>query len=273
MKWVSTIMAAGMLLGTGQAQDQTIHIAQIAHGSGFESTLNIVNLFNAEATVQIETFDSSGQPLDLLQQEGASAAVSDLSIAVPGLGTRSVATANADPGRVDVGYAVISSSQPVGVEAAFRTVAGGRVLTTASVLPEPPSSGFSLLAFAGSSQRTGLAILNPAGNGAPAQVTAALRDAEGMLVNTASTTLAAGAKIATFIDENPFFPQLAGTDFSGSLDVRASVPVVATVLKIEGGSFLTTQTIQPVRAQLMLTADATSVSEAGGDGGCHGHGA
>ena len=96
MKWASTVMAAGMFLATGWAQDQTTHIAQIAHGSGFESTLNIVNLFNADATVQISTFDADGQPLDLLQQEGASAAVSTLSIPVSGLGTSSIGTGNAD---------------------------------------------------------------------------------------------------------------------------------------------------------------------------------
>lgn len=264
MKWASTVMAAGMFLATGWAQDQTTHIAQIAHGSGFESNLNIVNLFNADATVQISTFDADGRPLDLLQQEGDSAAVSTLSIPLSGLGTRSIGTGNADANQVDAGYAVIRSSLPVGVEGTFRTVEQGRVLTTATVLPQPPSSGFSLLAFAGSSERTGLAILNPAGNGAPAQVTATLRDGEGMLVDRASTRLESGERIARFIDEDPFFPQLSGEDFSGSLDVRANVPVVAIVLKIEGGSFLTTQTIQPVRAQLTLTASAGSVSE--GDG-------
>ena len=57
-------------------------------------------------------------------------------------------------------------------------------------------------------------------------------------MDRASTRLESGQRIARFLDEDPFFPQLSGEDFSGSLDVRANRSIVVViVLKIEGGSF------------------------------------
>jgi hypothetical protein len=141
---------------------------------------------------------------------------------------------------------------PFGVEVAFRTFdsTGETLLTTTSVLPQPLTDEFSIVAYNNSFASSGFALLNPPSNSGSATVELTLYDHFGMMVAETEVVLEAGEKLARFLNEDPFFKDaLAGEDdFIGSVDVSSDVPVSVTVIKLEdGGRFFTTQTIQPGR--------------------------
>ena len=203
-----------------------------------------------ESTTSID----DGDPVNLLATESTSTgssgssgkAANSYDIELPGRGSLTIRSLNDDPETLQAGYARIDADSPVGVEVVFRLFAGQKLVTTTSILPVDPQSGFSMLASANDFARSGLALLNPAENGAPAEVTATLLNQAGDRVDESTITLASGQKIAKFIDEDIFFPDLAAQDFDGSADIRSTQPVVPTVIRLEDNRFFTTQTVQPI---------------------------
>ena len=247
------ILILSIFCGAVLAQDQTVYIAQVGHGGGFETTLSFVGLTNTTSNVLIETFDNAGDPAALLDRPeivtnigvagGGGGAASSYGIEIPAMGTREVQSLNENPSSLEVGYAKITSDSPVGVEAVFRNFSNGVRVTTTSVLPESPTRGFSILAYG----QTGLALLNPPDNGGAARVTVTLFDGAGQMMGEKTISLAAGSKAVAFLNQAPFFDSnLVPADFFGSVDINSTRPVVPVVIKIEG-SALVTQTVQPAR--------------------------
>lgn len=251
------ILILSIFCGTALAQGQTVYIAQVGHGGGFETTLSFVGLTNTTTNVLIETFDNDGNPVALLNRPdvvttiggsigvpiGSGGANSSYGVEIPAMGTREVRSLNENPMNLEVGYAKVTSESPFGVEAVFRNFANGVRVTTTSVLPESPTRGFSILAYG----QTGLALLNPPDNGGAAEVTVTLFDGAGEMTGESMITLSAGAKAVAFLNQAPFFDtNLVPADFFGSVEVSATRPVVPVVIKIEG-SALVTQTVQPAR--------------------------
>lgn len=239
--------AGGVLAEAG-----VVYIPQAGHGAGFSTSLVFMNLSATTNRLAVKAFDSYGNPLALLKDPGSAfedpSAASTIGLELPGHGTAEAVTMNEDPQTLDVGYVEVVSDfgQPFGVEAVFRTYSGSVLATATSVLPVDPINDFSFIAFADGWERSGIALLNPAGNQEDALVSMILIDRFGDVVDQLEIVLAPGAKTTRFVDE--IFSAYLSTsgDFRGSVEVDADHPVTATVLKFEG-SFMTTQTVQPSR--------------------------
>ena len=245
------ILILSIFCGAVLAQDQTVYVAQVGHGDGFETTLSFVGLTNTTTNVLIETFDEDGDPIALLDRPSFTSQfgvpgggpASSYGIEVSAKGTREVRSLNENEAELQVGYAKITSDSAVGVEVVFRNFANGVRVTTTSVLPESPTVAFSILAYG----QTGLALLNPPDNGGTAEVTATLFDGAGRMVDETTIPLDAGSKKVAFLYEEPFFSrELVPDEFFGSIDINSTQPVVPVVIKIEDRA-LVTQTVQPAR--------------------------
>jgi len=241
-----------LLAGVSLAAGDIVYVPQVGHGAGFETSFVFMNLSATTNRLEVRAYDSDGLPVDLLKDPGSALVTPSeanvIGVEVPGYGVSEAVTLNADINTLQVGYAEVSSDldEPFGVEAVFRTYSGSNLVTATSVLPVDPARQFSFIAYADGWNRTGIALLNPAGNGAAADVTMTLLDKNGDEADELVVNLAAGGKTTLFIDE--LFADYFSTadDFLGSVEVDSTQPVTATILKFEG-AFMTTQTIQPSR--------------------------
>jgi hypothetical protein len=247
-----------LFCGLGLASGDTVYIPQFGHGAGFQTSLTFMNFSSTTNRLEVRTYAEDGTPANLLLRPESPfeqmAAVDTIGVEVAGYGTTSAESYSEDLNAVTVGYAEIDSdfSEGFAVEAVFRRFSDTDVLlTTTSVLPNPAMMQFSFFAFIDSFSRSGVALMNPDLENA-ATVNMKLLDRFGILVAELDVSLAAGAKIARFLDEDPlfdaYFQSIAGQDFTGSVEVSADRPVAITVIKTEGSEgFFTTQTIQSAR--------------------------
>lgn len=245
------LLFAVLLSGTALGQADT-HVAQVGTGQGFETSFNFMNLSSTTSRVSVQVFDNSGDPLPILSLDpgpfGDPFGAAETGLEIAGLGSASLATFP-DPD-VLVGYAVVQVDQgAVGFEVVFRRFDGSGVLvTTTSVLPEPLTQAFSFVAFSNSFANSGIALLNPVENGVTANLEVEIYNNQGNLIGIRGVALPPGEKIARFINEDELFPELAGQQFTGSVEVRSDLPVAVTIIKLEGNQgFFTTQTVQPAR--------------------------
>ncbi|HUG44797.1 MAG TPA: hypothetical protein VMN76_11220 [Acidobacteriota bacterium] len=233
-------------------QSSEVLVPLTGHGLGFETTFTVVNISATTTRVEIEAFSDVGAPLSVLEKPASpfepASATDRLGLELAGLGNGEAASLGANPESLQVGWARVTSDGPIGVEVVFRRRdAEGRLLTSASVLPQPSSSELSLIAFANPFARTGLALLN--GGNQAASVEAFLFNRFGELLGVRELVIGPQSRIQQFVDEDSFFPELFGRDFTGSIEIRSSSPLAVTVIKLEGGAqaFFTTQTVQPAR--------------------------
>ena len=241
-----------LFAGVGFAQGGIVYIPQVGHGMGMETSFVFMNLSATTNRLEVKVFDSNGNPVDLLEKPGSAfegpSPASVIGVEVPGYGTSDAVTLTSNPNALQVGYAEISSdfNDPFGVEAVFRVYSGSSLITATSVLPVDPVESFSFIAFADGSNRSGIALLNPAENGADADVSLILMNHFGDVVDELAISLEAGVKTTMFVDE--IFSDYFSTsgNFIGSVEVNSNVPLTATIIKMEG-SFFTTQTVQPSR--------------------------
>ncbi len=243
-----TLLFAGICF----AQGEIVYIPQVGHGMGMETSFVFMNLSATTNRLEVRVFDSAGNPVDLLEKSGSSfenpSPASMIGVEVPGYGTSDAVTLTADANVLQVGYAEVSSefNEPFGVEAVFRVYSGSSLVTATSVLPVEPVEEFSFIAFSDGSNRSGIALLNPAENGEEADVLLTLVNHFGDVVDERTINLDAGVKMTLFVDEI-FADYLSSSgNFTGSVEVNANRPLTATIIKMEG-SFFTTQTIQPSR--------------------------
>jgi hypothetical protein len=241
--------------GLAMAKTETVYIPQIGYGDGFETTFSFMNFSATTNRVEIRAFSPEGDPAELLRRAGSpfedESAAAVIGVEVAGFGS---AVAQTLSDSFQLGYAEIDSDfdEDFGIELVFRRFSGSRLITSTSILPLPASTAFSFLAFSDSFARTGLALVNPKENESEAEVTMLLYDNLGLLRGTAEVTLQSGHRFSQFIDESTpaadLFPEIAGEEFSGTIEVRSDVPVAVAILRTEGAEFLfTTQTVQQAR--------------------------
>ena len=245
-------MVAVLFAGVCFAQGGIVYIPQVGHGMGMTTSFVFMNMSATTNRLEVKVFDSNGFPVDLLEKPGSAfegpSPASVIGVEVPGYGTSDAITLTSDPNALQVGYAEIRSDfdEPFGVESVFRIFSGSSLVTATSVLPVDPADSFSFIAYADGSDRSGIALLNPAENGADADVSMLLLNNFGDVVDELTINLESGVKTTMFVDE--IFSDYFSTsgNFTGSVEVNANVPLTATIIKMEG-SFFTTQTVQPSR--------------------------
>src|SRR5437867_7789837 len=139
-------------------QAQTVqYFPQLADGGGVVTTWYFTGLGDGPASVTVELFNPSGAPLVLPTNRGTAASFS-FSLAASGeLSLRTIGSAVT----LQVGWARVTSSQPIGTTEIFQFLSGGQVVSQAGVLPSDPTAASTLfVSIDGRGRNTGVAIAN-----------------------------------------------------------------------------------------------------------------
>jgi hypothetical protein len=207
---------AGLNAQNSLAGRVVLYSPQYVVGGAYRSTLSVVNLENADATVTLELFSDTGAPIGTPQTR-----------AIPGRGKIYVGSqdffADAGGGTVQ-GYVKLSSSGPrLSGSIVFGDPARS-IFSTALPLSSSLHTDFVLSQLASDATYfTGVAILNP--NETPASVTINVRDPDG--VSIASRVEAIPARQRRVLVLTELFPQLRGQNYSrGYTRITSDIGVV-----------------------------------------------
>lgn len=212
----------------------SFYFPQIADGrSGlrlkFQSTVFLLNTGN-QATVQIDFFDSLGQPLELTLGDlgvGSSFEVTLekgelLSAQTPG------------QGQIKTGYARVQAPPEVQGTVVFTRsdVIANKILYEAGFLAASSSTQFVFLLDSLGFRETGLALVHPRSSlMQDAEVALSLFDEDANPIDKVTVNLAPGEHSARFVDE--IFTEIAEQvrEMRGFILVESTRPVVATTLR------------------------------------------
>ncbi len=246
------------------------YIAQFGHGVAGDLLLttevNVVNLEETSSQYRIRTYDSNGDPLAMLRQDsaGGSQAVQDQAGQVDGRGTVRAASF-APAGQLRTGWGLLTTDDAIGVEVIFNIFAAatGELLTSTNVRVGILQTQAT---FLGSNQvrrgasaaaapqgaarrvRSGVALLNPLGNDAPARVELTVFDNAGQQLGQSTLRLNLGQRVSMFVDELvPGLPDFEGTVRLRSFDPNdPDRPILISVLPLrQENVVLTTQLAFP----------------------------
>src|SRR5437867_4070988 len=129
------------LCGAEKAQAQTIqYFPQLADGGGYVTTWYFTGLGDGPVSVTIELFNPSGAPLILQTNRGAG---SSFNFSLAPAGELSLRTSGSGLA-IQVGWARVTSTQPIGATEVFQFLSGGHVISQAGVLPSEPTASSTL---------------------------------------------------------------------------------------------------------------------------------
>lgn len=204
---------------------------QIANGtfgdSSFSTSIILLNRSSQQATGSVCFFKSDGTPFQV--SFGANAGTGDTRwFSMPPWGGVLLRTDGSGPGAS--GYAVVTSTAPVGGSAVFSQYnSRGALITEAGVGSSSPMDFFVLPVDLTGSLNAGLAVANVAG---PSSVNLYLRlmNSAGQCIATRDLSLDPGTQMSAFVGgTDQLFPGV--NDFRGSLQVLADTPVYVVALR------------------------------------------
>jgi hypothetical protein len=239
-------------------QTKTFYVPQYAEGAaGSVKISTSVTLISLEtgvlnpARADIESFDESGTPANLLLQKTITGdqAVSFVQTEVQGRGTATVLSATETPDQATAGWVQITTEDSLAVEVIFSIfdATTDDLITTTSVLPRDPVTDGTLVVSVDSAKSltSAVALLNPPTNDS-ADIAFTVYDEFGNEVGTGSITgLQPGEKVSKNWPE--LIPELQGrNDFVGSAEFTSTMPLAVLGLRQESIQ-LTTQDILSAR--------------------------
>ncbi len=208
-----------LLLVCWLAQSSVLHaqfgalqqiLPQVALGGIARTLVSVHNPGNTPASVKIEIYRTGSGGL-FTQQDVALAA-------------RETRTLTFGEGQEElvVGFARLTSDQPVTSSALFQFIDNGTLLGEAGVLPQPRVEQFQMFAFVNISAgtNTGVALAN---DGEAAVEVTARQLQNGQVVATAEFALGAKEHRAAFLNQEPFFPGL--DNYADTVEFTATGPV------------------------------------------------
>ena len=201
-------------------------------GLAFVSRFHLVNLSGVPVMAEIEARMNDSSPMKIFSGPGSSDFTSTVSKAVPAWGEETVSSTVVNG--LKVGWARIQTNGPVGIVvtlAAYSLDASGQILTSTSIIPDETKSEFTAYALISKPAKTGIAVLNPSTTGT-AETTFRIIDKAGTIVEEKNMTFQPLEKIAQFLDDKGLFENLQSLE--GSLEVTSSIPVAATVIRVDG---------------------------------------
>jgi len=220
---------------------------------GYQTTFKFVNTGSA-ATVRLEFFDNSGDPMDLPLRESESV-FNNLEIELARGETISLRTTIQN--FFLTGFARFTAPESVDGTASFigTDLVTGIVMYEAAVPSVTPVFDFTVMIDSSGDWDTGLAVIpvvpGDGGEGIETELTVTLHDSRGESLDQKVITAAAGEKTSRYIYE--LFPdQGLATEMEGSVTVVSSrLPVAAISSRQRYGSqpfpmFVPTLTIYPV---------------------------
>jgi hypothetical protein len=200
-----------------------------------------INTGGVPALATLSLTSSDGKPLPVrLQQDGVArpseAPANSCNMSVPPLGIASFAATAGS--RTTAGYAVFSSSVPLGGSALLKTISGSAVLSEAGVGFSRPTKAFTVYVSDLDAAVSGYAVANF--GPAPASLILKLRDAEGNIRDTKTVLLGAGQHIAEFAFQR--FPVAIDGRFEGTIEFASDQDIAALALRYDnpGGDVFST---------------------------------
>ncbi len=214
------------------ASQNRLTFPQLANGAvgqgAFYTIIILINETQAPAFARIRFFKSDGTafPVTVVGQGTGS----EFNVTVGAAGSAYLQTDGT--GDLAAGYAVVTSTGPVGGTAMFgwRTGAGGTI-TEAGVGASASETEFSVpVIYIRNVTSTGIAMANPSGSAV--QLSVKLKDTSGKTVEEVTVNLAAGQQKPSYVHESALFPSLATAErFSGTLQITAPKGVAVTAVK------------------------------------------
>jgi len=232
----------------------TFYFPQVADGGGWRTTIFITNAAATNtnvASVTVRFTKSSGAAfaLTMLDSAGAVASTgSTLAFQVAGGQTRKFVSLGDAP-TTDIGFATVTSTQPVTGNAIFSQFNGAHLQSEAGVPASSPSARQSIFVDTSGGFHTGVAVANP--NAAAADLTLTLLNTEGVLVATTAKSLLPTNHTAAFTEEL-FVGTPGAGPLVGSLQIVSSVPVPAVALRFSP-DFAAFTTLFPVNLASLIT--------------------
>ena len=212
---------------------RTLHFAQFGDGEGISSSLILVNpSLTRQARGTARLFESDGKPLSVDINGIVRNGTFDFSL--PPRGIRFYSTDGS--GDLTTGSVRLTSSLPVGGTILF----SGDFGVAAAGSAERMSKFLVPIESDASRQvQTGVAIANPISSSVEVRLT--LRDAGGAQVSEGSTTvsLSGHARLAQFPEQILVGRGIDFSNFRGTLEVSASLPVVGMAIRVSPGEFAT----------------------------------
>ena len=244
-----TVLVFRLTVGDGVAQTQdqvsitvtpvviTVYFPQVGDGTvaniQLQSNLIFVNT-GAEATLEVDFFNPNGDPLALTLGDLGTAS----SFSIPLEAGEAISLETPGTGDIQVGYARVTSDPSVGGTIVFARsdVQTGTVLYETGVPATLPLNNFHLFLDSILDKDTGLAMVYPLLDAAPAQehqATVALRlyDTSFQLIDEETVLLQPGEHRARFIHE--LFPRVReqALEMQGVVVVSSDQPLVAVTLR------------------------------------------
>lgn len=199
--------------------------AQVGDGSGFRTTILVMNNNTASVKVTLTFRANDGSPLEMTI-DGKTNSVFDFDIPSGG-SVRAATSGDSDP--LKIGWAQLRAESDVGAQVLFEFSNAGKLITTAAVESMVGLRYANLFALQGGGVRTGLAIANLS-DSAEVVINVALVESSGTETLSQEISLGAYEKTAQFLDE--IFSGLG--DFSGSVRVNSSGPIAVITLQQTG---------------------------------------
>ncbi len=240
------VTISGMVSAPIEGQNRLI-FPQMANGTlqGFGSfavTLIAVNLTDAPATASIRFVLSNGGPFVITLADGQSG--SEFLLDLPRRGAAFVESNGL--GNLEVGYAVLDASAPVGGTLLFtlRTPPADLRFSEAGVSDSPAGRNFVIpVSFERQSVDTGLAIANL---GADASIQLTLRGPGGETMTP--LLLPAGEHTAQFA--SGLFPLIADElKFEGTMEISSDQPISVVSLRQDQRGLFTTLPVNPLEPE------------------------
>ncbi len=206
---------------------EDVLLPQYVAGGGYSTEIVITNPSAARtAQISVSVSDISGRPL-----ETSSLAIAPLASA-SFTGTQS----SSSPSLL-IGTARIHANARV---SAYATITGGGIRATVYPAGQARNVAFPIRQ-AGGGARNGVALLNTSNQ--TATVTIAFVNSRGEEVARVSRQLAGNEQLSRYIDE--FYPEIRNGGFSGTVTLRATVPIAVVALQIDR-SGITTIPVTPI---------------------------
>ena len=190
----------------------TLYFPQVTAGGGYSTTFTLLNIDSIPLNGQLRILNQDGTPRSVpFEWE---------SVSIPAAGSARF-TLNSS-GDLTVGWAYFQSAGNVNGVAVFeRRKLDGTLETIASVLGVASGPRFLVPVEISASAGTGIALVNTANLATSVQFTLLNENGSTLAVNADSkfSSLGAGQQISEFVSN--LFPQLALTDFKGTLIIEA----------------------------------------------------
>lgn len=236
--WILTVA----ILGSAQTAAYFPQIANgiQADGITWKTTIYITNpapTGSSPATGTITFTASNGSPfaISFVDSGGVPAGTGTISFSISGSQTRKYVSTGT--GALSIGFGALVANVPVIGTAVFSEfTAGGVLISEASVQAADPTTRQAIFVDTQSGFDTAVAYANP--NSAPANITLALLNTQGVaVVPSTAQTLAGNTQTASFVKGGlfPSSPAMAGT-----MQITSSQPVAAVALRFSSTGLFTT---------------------------------